>query len=393
MSLIGKPVVLTTAAARSGLGGDLDTIRDAMLAGRHAMRPLREYGGLPGRFDDTPGAWLDDRSPMRGRKYGAASNLALTVAREALAAAGWSAEETKDAWIFAGSSRGNTCELFGQRHGRRPHPLYAASNSMHSEIASAVSIECGIRGPWQMFSNGCSSGLDALIWAAHAVSSGLAPRALVVSVDLPVSGALLEDFASTGLLSANGVNDPYSEETSGFFPAEAAAAMTVEAGGAGTHLTGAWLGSDAYDPVGLPADGEGIANVLNQAWSHLDSTDPGWRAAICPHASGTHAHGLAEREAIVSVLRRRMAGPVSVHLMKPFTGHSLGASGALDAAILHSFLTKQELPPNLPGLRGAGDGILHPHATLPSAGTTVLKISVGMGGHNAVLAMKPDPSS
>lgn len=393
MSWIGKPVVLSAAAARCGLGDDLAAMRAMMLAGRHAMRPLREFGGLAERFADVPGAWLAERKPMRGRKYGAASNLALAVAREALTIAGWSAEETSGAWIFAGSSRGNTCELLGVHHGRRPHPLYAASNSMHSEIASAVSIECGIRGPWQMISNGCSSGLDALIWAAHAVSSGLAPRALVVSVDLPLAGSLLDGFTSTGLLSSNGVNDPYSEETSGFFPAEAAAAMTVEAKGAGTHLVGAWIGSDAYDPVGLPPDGEGIATVLDLAWSHLDSTDPGWRAAICPHASGTHAHGLAEREAIRSVLRRRNAGDVSVHLMKPFTGHSLGASGALDAAILHGFLTHNELPPNLPGLRGAGDGIVLPDAPLPSAGTTVLKISVGMGGHNAVLAMKPDPSS
>lgn len=390
MNLIAKPAVLTAAAARCGLAGDLTSMRTAMNEGRHAMRPLREYGGLPARFADTPGSWLDDRTPMRGRKYGAASNLALCVAREALAAAGWTAEETNGAWIFAGSSRGNTCELLGERHGRRPHPLYAASNSMHSEIAAAVSIECGIRGPWQMFSNGCSSGLDAIIWAAHTVSFGIAPRALVVSVDLPLVGSLLDDFAATGLLTTNGVNDPYAEETSGFFPAEAAAAMTIEPSGHGSRLIGAWLGSDAYDPVGLPADGEGIARVLERAWTHLDPSEPGWRAAICPHASGTHAHGLAEREAIRSVLRRRSARDVSVHLMKPFTGHSLGASGALDVAILHEFLTRHELPPNLPGLRGAGGGIALPSNTTPiDTSTTLLKISVGMGGHNALLAMKP----
>jgi 3-oxoacyl-[acyl-carrier-protein] synthase II len=243
-----------------------------------------------------------------------------------------------------------------------------------------------------MFSNGCSSGLDALIWAAHAVSTGLAPRALAVSVDLPLIGALLGDFSSTGLITTNGVNDPYSEETSGFFPAEAAAAMTIEPQGRGTRLTGAWITSDAYDPVGLPADGEGIARVIEQAWSRLNECDPNWRAAICPHASGTHAHGLAEREAVRSVLRERQAGDVSVHLMKPFTGHSLGASGALDAAILHEFLSSNTLPPNLPGLRGGGDGIVLPDHVLPATGITVLKISVGMGGHNALIAMKPEPS-
>lgn len=393
MNLILKPVVLTAAAARSGLGGDLQAMRGAMMEGRHAMRPLREFGDMPDRFADVPGAWLQDRKSLSGRKYGAASNLAVNVSRQAIARAGWRTEETEQAWIFAGSSRGNSCELLGISHGRRPLPLYAASNSMHSEIASAVSIECGIRAPWQMFSNGCSSGLDALIWAAHAVSCGLAPRALVVSVDLPLIGPLLEDFASTGLITANGVNDPYSEETSGFFPAEAAAAMTIETAGAGTLLTGAWLTSDAYDPVGLPPDGEGIARVLRLAWEHLNRTDPGWRAAICPHASGTRAHGLAERNAIRKVLSEMSAGDVPTHLFKPFTGHSLGASGALDAAILHEYLAQGELPPNLPGLSGACPEIRLPDRAEPLDGRTVLKISVGMGGHNALITMQANFNS
>jgi 3-oxoacyl-[acyl-carrier-protein] synthase II len=389
MNLLAKPVVMTAAAACSGLGADLAAMRAAILAGRHALRPLGEFGGLPARFAEVPGAWLEDRRPLRGRKYGAASNSALAIARQAITKAGWTAEQTAAAWVFAGSSRGNSCELLGFRHGRRPHALYAASNSMHSEIASCVSIECGIRAPWQLFSNGCSSGLDALIWAAHTVASGLAPRALAVSVDLPLVGALLEDFAATGLLTANGVNDPYSGQTSGFFPAEAAAAMTLEPSGRGTLLTGAWLTSDAYDPVGLPPDGEGIARVLHLAWDHLNSVTPGWRAAICPHASGTRAHGLAECVAIRSVLARQRAAEVTTHLLKPFTGHSLGASGALDAAILHEFLSRSELPPNLPGLDGGG--IALPATPQPGDGKTVLKISVGMGGHNALLAMQAHP--
>ena len=381
-------MVLTAAAACSGLGVDLPTMRAAMLAGRHAMRPLREFGGLPARFEDVPGAWLEDRKPMRGRTYGAASNLSLFIAEQALAQTGWLPAQTEEAWIFAGSSRGNSCELMGVRHGRRPHRLYAASNSMHSEIASAVSIECGIRGPWQVFSNGCASGLDALIWAAHAVSCGLAPRALVVSVDLPLIGSMLEDFASTGLISSNGVNDPYSEHTSGFFPAEAASAMTVEPEGRGTVLSGAWITSDAYDPIGFPPDGEGIARALKKAWSYFDGKSPGWLAAVCPHASGTRAHGLAEREALRSVISSAGARDVPTYLFKPFTGHSLGASGVLDVALLHEFLSRGELPPNLPGLAGNCAEIQLPEHVLPADGRTVLKISVGMGGHNALIAMK-----
>lgn len=360
-------------------------MRTAIRAGRHAMQPLREFGGLPPEFDATPGAWIKDRGVLAGRKYGAASNVSLRLASAVIAGAGWSRADAAGAWIFAGSSRGNLCELFGNRELRKGHRLYAASNSMHSEIAAAASIECGIRGPWHMFSDGCASGLDAIIWAAHAVSTGMAPRALVLSVDLPLIGTLLADFASTGLLTSNGVNDPYSAGTSGFFPAEAAAALVIEAGGNGTALRGAWFTSDAYDPVGLPADGEGIARVLAMAWKDHCGGDG---VAVCPHASGTRAHGLAEHAALRTVISGAGGRAVPVHLLKPFTGHSLGASGALDVAILHEFLRHGELPPNLAGLSGGCPEVVLPEKALPADDRTILKISVGMGGHNALLAMK-----
>lgn len=128
---------------------------------------------------------------------------------------------------MAGSSRGNVGELLGEHHGRRRVAKFAASNSMHSEIAAAVSIELGIHGGWQMLSNGCSSGLDALGFAAGLVAAGMAPRAVVVSVDLPLIPALLADFPPPAC-STDGVNDPYSTSTTGFLPAEGGAAILVE---------------------------------------------------------------------------------------------------------------------------------------------------------------------
>ena len=63
--------------------------------------------------------------------------------------------------------------------------------------------------------------------------------------------------------------------------------------------------------------------------------------------------------------------------------------GALDAAILHEFLRHNELPPNLPGLSGGCAEIILPDHATRLNGRTILKISVGMGGRNALIAMKP----
>jgi 3-oxoacyl-[acyl-carrier-protein] synthase II len=392
VNLLERPVVITSEASRCALGADSSTAVKQLRQNRSGLRPARDFPGFSGLAESPPGGlagWIGDRSPLRGRKYGAASNLAIHVAREAVAGARWSPVETENAWLFAGSSRGNTCELLGEHHHRRPIAKYAASNSMHGEIAAAVSIECGIRGPWNMLSNGCASGLDALIWAAHAVASGIAPRALVVAVELPLLPCLLRDFASTGLLGGDTTNDPYSPSTNGFHPGEAGVAICLEPGGKGTAITGAWMNADAYDPVGLPADGSGIAPILAEAWEEAVNHRIGHgEPVICPHASGTFAHGMAEQTALRG-LAKRAGTTLQAHLLKPYTGHTLGASGALDVALMHACLFDQILPPNLPPAGTAGSGIILPTTISPAGGRTVVKISVGMGGHNAIVNLRP----
>lgn len=357
-----------------------------LLTGLSALGPLGELLGAESPWAALPGGWLRDRAPLKSRRYGAASSLAVVIAREALEAAGWTEEQRRSAWVFAGSSRGNTGELLGEHWGRRPVKRFAASNTLHSEIAAAVSIEHGLHGGWHLFSNGCSSGLDAAGMAAVAVSSGMAPRALVVSVDLPLLPGLLRDFAETRLLSTSGVNDPYSGRTTGFLPAEGAAALTVEPARAGfPHITGCWWNSDAWDSVGLPAGGAPVRELLTAA---LNACGRPRRVAVCPHANGTQAHGRAERTALDAALRE-LPCEASVHLLKPFTGHALGASGALDLAILHAFLVRGLLPPNLPGLTAGSEAFTLPETPLPSSGALLVKLSAGMGGHNVLLTLTP----
>jgi len=386
MSLLPRPVALTAAAARSACGDSLSAHVEAITSGRSGLQPLAARLGADSRWAALPGGWLHDRAPLKGRRYGAASNLAVSVAREALAATDWTGAMKRSAWIFAGSSRGNAGELLGEHYGRRPVKRFAASNSMHSEIAAAVSIELGLHGGWHVFSNGCASGLDAAGMAAVAVSSGMAPRAVVVSVDLPLLPVLLRDFAATGLLSTNAVNDPYSENTSGFLPGEAAAALTIEPARDGAPLfTGCWWNSDSHDAITLPDDGAPIRELLSAA---LEAHGVPARIAICPHANGTLAHGIAEGTALNAALQA--AGrDATLHLLKPYTGHSLGASGALDLAILHAFLARGELPPNLPGLTAGASSFTLPATPVPSRDALLVKISAGMGGHNCLLTIRP----
>lgn len=320
---------------------------------------------------------------VKGRRYGAASNAAVKVASAAVRRAGWSPEEIRESWLFGASSRGNAGEMLGENTWRRPLRKFSASNTMHCEIPAAVSIELGIRGPWQMISNGCSSSLDALGMAWMAVGCGAAPRAVVVSVDLPLIASLLRDFQDTGLLSTNGVNDPFASTTSGFFPGEAAVAVTLERTRSGLcRIEHYSANSDAYDTLMIPEDGGGIEACVRSALQAGDLTKV---VAICPHATGTLNHARVEPPALLRALDGRT---VPLLPLKPQTGHALGASGLLDVALLTACMAEGWLPATLSGLTPPACGLpLNEDPLQVSAGDRIIKLASGMGGHNAAMSL------
>ncbi|MFN9115937.1 MAG: hypothetical protein ACK5XN_38300, partial [Bacteroidota bacterium] len=145
-----------------------------------------------------------------------------------------------------------------------------------------------------------------------------------------------------------------------------------------------WTTSDAYDPIGADPKGEGISRCLKAA---TKAFSPSRIAAICPHGNGTPAQAAAEATALKAVFAEAAHKP-SLHLLKPFTGHSLGASGALETAILAHSMRDGLLPPNLPHLTEPAKSFTVPaSASKLAKDEVVLNLSVAMGGHNAVVAM------
>lgn len=306
---------------------------------------------------------------------------ALHVARTAISEAGWNAADLKDAALVLGTSRGNAAGWLGPWPGRRPFRLMAASNTIHSEPASAISIEFGITGPNHVLASGCAAGLDAVGIAMMLVNAGLAPRALAVAVDLPLVPILLDNYASSGLLGSELNLDPYHASSAGFIPAEGAAAMAIEPrSGNFPKLLHYGCNADACDPVGIPADGGRTHELLEKAIS-----EHGNPVAICPHATGTAVQAEADPATFHRVFYK--GNRPSVHLLKPWLGHSIGASGLLESVIIARFLQTGRLPPNVP-LRTAPSGFLLPDAVLDAMGT-VFKLAHGMGGHNALLVLSP----
>lgn len=300
---------------------------------------------------------------------------ALHVARQAADEAGWSETELANAALVIGTSRGNAAGLLGSWPGRRPFKLMAASNTIHSEPATAISIELGIFGPNHVLASGCSAGLDALGIAKLLIDSGQANHALVVAVDLPIVPLLLDNYAASGLLSKKAALNPFSPESDGFIPGEGAAAIALSAKPTGNlRLSHFSNNSDGADPVGVPKDGGRSRELLRQAIALH-----GKPAAICPHSTGTQTQARAERSFYTPEL---IGSDTSFHLLKPYIGHTVGASGLIESAILLGFMKQGLLPPNPQETEGIGN--FPTPTTSIETGGAVFKLAHGMGGHNAL---------
>lgn len=377
---IQDSISIVGLGALSALGCDVAAHVAAVAAGRVPFRPLGELLGSDLPDPLQPAAWIPDRALLLHRKWSPATMAALHVARQAIAEAGWSPAQLRDTALVLGTSRGNAAGWLGPWPGRRPFKLMAASNTIHSEPASAISIEFRIHGPNHVVASGCAAGLDAVGLAMLMLRAGLVTRALAVAVDLPLVPLLLENYASSGILTRQLTLDPYAPHTSGFVPGEGAAAMALERTSESSDqpkLRGYQCNSDASDPVGIPKDGGFTPELFAQMPEVTERI-----TALCPHATGTAVQAAADPAAMARVDPDRKW---SLHLLKPMLGHTIGASGLLESAVLAGFLRQQQFPPNLPGLH-MPEGRQAPAEPTPASGW-MAKLSHGMGGHNALLVL------
>ncbi|MEM6911691.1 MAG: beta-ketoacyl synthase N-terminal-like domain-containing protein [Verrucomicrobiota bacterium] len=378
------PIAITGLGIATSLGRTLLEHEARLERGLTSFRPLSKL--YPdASFGETRGAWVP-REWLAHRKFGPASNLARLCALAAVEEAGIEPPQLQNAGLFLGTSRGNAAGWLEPWPGHRPFGLLAASNSIHSEPAAAVSLELGIQGPWQVQASGCSASLDALGLALLHLRAGLLERALVVGVDLPIVRPLLETYARSGVLAQREACDPYDPGTDGFHPGEAGAALLLEtlpASQARSHpqLLGYWANSDAANLIGSPAEGEQLAALYQQALQELARTGQP-PAHLCPHANGTQSNRRSESAALALAFPEQKP---TLHLLKPFTGHSVGASGLVETVLLAHYLRRGLLPPNLAG-RTSLPGAPLPGEPVPVAGT-VLNTAISMGGHNATVAL------
>jgi 3-oxoacyl-[acyl-carrier-protein] synthase-1 len=210
----------------------------------------------------------------------------------------------------------------------------------HSTYALAAFVQAwlDLRGPSVVVSTACSSSVKVFASAARAIAAGLCDAAVVGGAD-SLCLTTLYGFHSLGLVSSNPCR-PFDRDRSGISIGEGAgfALLAPEGDASDFRLLGAGESADAHHMSTPHPDGLG-ARLAMEAALRSARLEPGAIDYINLHGTATRTNDESEARAVHTVFGART--PCSS--TKGWTGHALGASGIVEAAICwlaleHGFL-------------------------------------------------------
>lgn len=192
-----------------------------------------------------------------------------------------------------------------------------------------------IDGPAYTISTACSSSARALICGKRMLESGLVDAVIAGGADtlckVPIIG-----FDSIGLLDHNRCA-PFNKNRAGINIGEGGGLMILSKEKADLVLLGVGESSDAYHVSSPEPSGAGAIMAMEMALNDasLTTDEIGY---VNLHGTATKLNDAMESKAMASLFK----GKVPCSSTKYMTGHTLGATGIVEAAIL-CYLLKYDL--------------------------------------------------
>lgn len=255
-----------------------------------------------------------------------------------------------------------------------------------------VAAQLGIRDFVTTISTACSSSANSIMLGARMLKAGL--------LDIVIAGGVdsLTRFTFNGFNTLMIVDKeqcrPLDASREGLNLGEGAAYVvlmreeTADAAAALCRLSGYANTNDAFHQTALSDQGEGPYLAMSQALAaaNLEPTDIGY---INLHGTGTQNNDMAEGTAL-----RRLFGEKLPKLSatKSFTGHTLAASGAIEAVLAAHTVKHGFVFPNYSFTTPMPETNLHPVQKfhLDPSVRHVLSNSFGFGGNcSALLFSRP----
>ncbi len=408
----GRPAAYVTGVGVvSPLGVGREKFWNSLLANESGVGPVTLFDpeGFDIRIaaectDFDPKEFMDRKVLQRTDRF---AQMALASAKLALEDAGaWEEleERPERVGLILGSGLGGvssmdtTQQTINEKGPSRVTP-FSVTKIMPNSSAAHVGIQLGVQGPSSSPALACACGTDAVALGYDLIRRGDADMVICGATEAAITPVIMAGFIAMRAMSRRnedpeGACRPYDADHSGFVLAEGGAVMILESAasvqkrGADPYakITGVGRTTDAYHLFDPDPKGRGVLRAMQLAVK--DASLEGDRIGyINPHGTGTAAGDGPESHAM-----RQVNAGVKVSGTKSTLGHSLGAAGAIEAAICALTVKERAIPPmrNLETLAEECadlDYVVGEPRDAPDLEAAICA-NMGVGGHNAAVVLE-----
>lgn len=393
----------------SGVG--VDALREGLRSLRSPVAPVTLFDSGPFRSHMAAEVSGFDAArfmePKRAKRLDRFVQFALVATRLAMEDAGFDpgAADPNRTAVQMGSAMGGIAHAEVQlrnfvTNGARAIDPRLATTTFAGAASCHVAIEHGFTGPNSTNAMSCAAGTMAIGEAFRMIRSGIVDVAIAGGVDAPLAPVCYGAFSSIRAMSTR--NDeperscrPFDRDRDGFIMGEGACVLVLEeaerarARGARPYaeVLGYGTNNDAYHMAAPRPDGSQAAACMIAAMESA-GLSPEDLDHVNAHGSSTPLNDATESVAIRTALGAH-ADRVTVTGTKPYHGHALGASGAIELGIGCLSIHDRWVPPTL-NLEEPGDRCDLDYVTGNGRDQSVralLSNSFGFGGINAVVCL------
>jgi len=408
----GHPRVVVTGMGALTPLGTLDSFWEALKAGESGIRAITQFDPadievkIAGEVDFEPRAHLN---PKAARRMSRVSQLALVAAQMALEDAGLRQEDMIQEGDRVGVIIGTVVAGFALLvdtaydftfRGRKPFPT-ALINGLPNMPGYYISLEMGATGPLTTISTACASGTQAVGVGLDLIRTGIVDMVIAGGVDYLIRKEVLAAFDAMTVVARNNqaapqkASRPFDQNREGFVLSEGAGVVILESlthaqareGRIYAEVLGHAASSDATHIAAPDEDGLGAQKAMR--WALQDAKiNPDQVDYINAHGTGTKLNDLTETKAVKQVFGQG-AYEIPISSTKSMIGHSMGASGALEAiacvmtikdGVVHPTINYETPDPDC-------DLDYVPNTSRQTTIQIALSNSFGLGGQNACLVM------
>ncbi len=411
---MGKPrVVITGLGTINPLALNVPDFWSRMLEGRSGIARIAKFdpslyasriGGEIKGFDGPPESHVDRREAKRMDPF---TQYALAASVEAVLDSGldMSKEDPERCGVSVGSGIGGLQELETQflrliEKGPDKVSAFTIPKLMANAAAGNISIVWNIRGPNSASVTACASAGHSITEALRVLQRGEVDVMIAGGTEAALTRIGLASFcALRGLSTRNDdpehASRPWDKGRDGFLMADGAGVIILETleharkRGARIHaeLLGSGVSGDGYHITAPDPEGKGAALAMEHALKDA-GIDKDRIIYINAHGTSTQLGDIAETRAVKKVFGDR-AKKLMISSTKSFIGHSLGASGGIEAVATAKAITTGTVPQtaNLYESDPECDLDYVPLTPRRHPIDVAMSNSFGFGGHNVSLVI------